>query len=120
MASQDIVKCISIPANADLSGNQFYFVKVANNSGSGEAALADAGDRVLGVLQNAPDAQGKVAEVAIGGVVKVVADASITAGAEVASSSTGKVETAGTGDTVAGVALEEATADGDIIEIKLV
>jgi hypothetical protein len=112
---------ISLPANGDLSTNKEFFVKVANNSGAGEVAVAGAGERVLGVLKNEPDAQGKVAEVASkrGAITKVSAGGTITAGNEVTPDASGEAVVAGSGDVVAGVALNSAV-DGDIVEIQLV
>lgn len=121
MAIQQSMDNISIPANADLSTKQYFFVKVTNSSGTGRAALAGAGERVLGVLQNKPSAAGDAASVAAkkGGITKVYAGGSITAGNEVTPDASGEAVVAGTGDIVAGVALNSAV-DGDVVEIQLV
>lgn len=112
---------ITVEANADLSTNQHFFVKVTNNSGTGQVALAGAGERVLGVLKNNPSAQGEAAEVASkrGAVTKVFAGGTVTAGNEVTPDAAGEAVVAGSGDTVAGVALNSAV-DGDVFEIQLV
>lgn len=121
MATVQNQEFISIPANADLSTKQYFFVKVTNNSGTGRAAVAGAGERVLGVLDNAPDAAGKTARVAAkrGAQVKVSAGGSITAGNEVTPDASGEAVVAGTGDVVAGIA-QNSAVDGDVVEIILV
>lgn len=65
----------SLPAGADLSGNQFYFVKVS----AGTYVLCDAvTDVPKGVLQNKPEA-GKAAEVRIFGPTKLWAGGTVGA-----------------------------------------
>ena len=108
---------ITRPANTDLSTKQNYFVKLT----SGKVALAAAGtDKILGVLNNYPSAANQAATVQITGTAKVVASGAISALAYVTSDSAGKaVATTSSGDTVRGIALEAAAADGDIIEVLL-
>lgn len=121
MAYQESMDLISLPANTDLSTKRYFFVKVANSSGSGRVAVAGAGERVLGVLNNAPNAAGLAAAVAAkrGSIVKVYAGGSITAGNEVTPDSAGEAVVAGTGDVVAGIAINSAV-NGDVFEILLV
>ena len=58
---------ITLPAAADLSTKQYYFVKVNT---SGQAALCSgATDRPIGVLQNTPTS-GQAAEVLVVGAVQ--------------------------------------------------
>ena len=60
---------ITLPAAADLSAKQFYFVKIDT---SGQAALAaTTGEAVIGVLQNKPT-QGQAAQVMVQGITKAV------------------------------------------------
>lgn len=117
-------------AGADLSAAQYYFVKLS----SGLVVLCDtAGEEALGVLQNAPTAAGKAAEVLVFGRSKVKAGGTITAGAPIKTSTAGKalaavLGTVNTSDTgassdavvgsnVMGKSLEVASsADGDIID----
>jgi hypothetical protein len=126
-------RTITLPANADLSANQYYFVK-ANSSGN--AVVAAAGDLVAGVLQNKPAAAGRAAAIMIDGVTKVIAGGTITPGASVESDSSGKAvaANAGTVDTsdagagadpvvggnVAGMYLGTSNAaSGDLIPVLL-
>lgn len=116
MAYQESLRTISRPANADLSTKQYFLVKISNSSGVGRVALAGAGERAIGTLQNKPSAAGDVASVAVGDVVKVSAGGSITAGNEVTPDASGEAVVAGSGDVVFGIALNSA-ADGDIVEV---
>jgi len=107
----------TIEAGADLSAKQFRFV-VLNTSGQ-LVAVSSAGADADGVLLNKPDAAGKAAEFAFGGIVKVVAGGSITAGDKVQSDAAGEALTAASGDHVLGKALKDAD-DGDLVEVLLV
>lgn len=106
MAWEQPLQCISLIAATDLSAKQFYAVKVDSN---GKAALAGAGERAAGILQNDP-ASGKVANVMALGVSKAVYGASVTAGAELEVDANGKLITASTGKVV-GIALESGSAN---------
>ena len=112
MAVTDNVKSISLIAGADLSAQQFGLLVV---NASGQVVLAGAGADVDGVLFNAPIA-GRVAEVAIDGVVKVKAGGVFAAGANLASNAAGLAVVATTGQAVFGKALE-AGAVGRIVSV---
>lgn len=116
MAYQEQKTSISLPANADLSSNQYHFVTTTNSSGQARVALAGDGAFAIGVLQNKPDTAGDVAEIAIGGVLKVVAGGSITSGAAVACDANGEAVTAASGDVILGTAIKSADA-ADIIPV---
>lgn len=81
-------------AAADLSGKQFYIVKLDSSS---EIALCTATtDQPFGILQNKPLA-GQAASVAVGGTSKCISGAALTIGQQIGSDSAGK----GTAITVA-------------------
>jgi hypothetical protein len=104
---------ITTVAGADLTGKRFYAVTMET---SGKIALANsAGERCIGVLQNAPSADGKLARVRIGGVSKVLVAAAIEEGVELSATTAGKFSTASAGHYVMAIALEPSAADGDII-----
>jgi len=106
----------SLPAAADLSAKQYYAVIVDS---SGNAAVAGAGERACGVLQNAPAAAGRAAAIAYGGVTKVVCGGAVTIGNPVAVDSAGKIVAETTGDAwTVGIALETGTS-GKIISMLL-
>ncbi len=106
-------------AGADLSAAQFKVVKAASTGGAVVVGSA-ATDKCLGVLQNNPK-NGEAAEVAFLGVCKALAEASVTYGARVTSSSTGRVKVTTTAnDTVIGHSLGTAsTSAGDLIPVLL-
>lgn len=110
-AYEESLTCITLPAGADLSAKQYHFVTV-NSSGQAVAVSSDGGAGI-GVLQNNPDAAGKSATIAIAGVTKTAASASISAGVRVASDNAGKAGAVGSGDDfVMGVALEAMASGG--------
>lgn len=107
---------ITLPAAADLSAKQYYFVKIDT---SGNAALcAAATDKPIGVLQNTPTS-GQSAEVLVSGGTKIVASASIDEGSLIGTASTGKADakTPGTDTTeyVVGTVILASGADGDLL-----
>lgn len=111
---------ISKPAAADLSALQYRAVLI-NSAGAVNIATGTA-SAIIGVLQNKPDVAGAAARVAIYGVTKMIASASITAGAWVTSNGEGMAVTAGTGDNVSqaiGRALQTAQASLNVIEVLL-
>lgn len=118
-------------ANADLSALQFYAVDLVNSSGSAKAAaISAAGQRVVGILQNAP-ASGAVAVIrplGCGRVSKMIVGGSVTSAASIAVTSAGKAKTAVPGtvsgsnvvaSNLAGVALISGASDGDTIQVLL-
>ncbi|HOT37501.1 MAG TPA: DUF2190 family protein [Candidatus Latescibacteria bacterium] len=108
---------ITTVSGADLSAKRFYAVTMET---TGKIALANsAGERCIGVLQNAPSADGKLARVRVGGVSKVVVAAAINPGVELSATTAGKFSTATAGHYVMGIALEASGADGDIIRVLL-
>lgn len=132
MAVEQDVSIMVIPAGADLSTKQYYFVKNSSNT----AILATAaGEPCMGVLQNDPAASGRPAEVAVRGICKVIAGEAITAGAPVkthsdgtaynavkgrtATNDTGSATDALLGSYVMGYAKTAAGGAGEIIELHL-
>lgn len=113
MSSYDNKQCVTLEAGSDLSSSQFFFVSV---SADGQIDATGDGLHADGVLQNDPDAAGDAAEVAIGGIVKVICGGAVTRGGAVASDASGEAVDAASGDVILGTALETGT-DGDIIRI---
>lgn len=135
MATTNAATIISVPAGADLSTHQFKFVKL--NSSKQVVIATAAGEKILGVLYNKPDAAGKAAQVAIFGKCKVKYGAAAAVGDAVSTdaSAKGRASTAAaTGTSVVdtsdagaatdpvkgayimGICMEAATADGDVCE----
>lgn len=69
---------ISLPAAADLSAYQYHFMMV-DASGYGTVALA-ATSRIVGVLQNKPEAVGDPCQIRIAGISKIVGGAALAEG----------------------------------------
>ncbi len=110
------VRIPGLAAGADLSANQYRFVKPGATEGQ-VVAIAAATDKPIGVQYDAPNAAGKEIEVASGGIVEVTAGAAIAYGAEVQTNAAGKAITLTTGGTSIGRALQAASADGDRLSI---
>jgi len=101
MAVENLGKCVTLPAAADLSSYQYRFIKVDS---SGYAALCGDGQDADGVLQNDPGAAGRAA-------------GTCTAGGDAASDANGRAVNAASGDYIKGVFLESATGAGQIIKM---
>lgn len=118
MATSEDTQVITLKAAGDLSAAQYLFMKL-----SAARTVTTCGattDKVIGVLQNDPNAAGLPAVVAYSGTVKVIAAGAITAGALVGPTAAGKAQTAVATQYSRGIALETSVNDGDIIEVLLV
>lgn len=107
-----------LPSAADYrTGNgQFRFVK---NNGSGKAVQCSvAGERTLGVRQNKPNLN-EAMTIVNSGIVFVEAGAAVANGALVMTDTTGRAITATATNTIAGEALETASAAGVQIAVLL-
>lgn len=105
-----------LTAGADLSGSQFYLVKL--HSTAGQVVLcAAATDVPVGVLQNKPTA-GQAAEVVALGITKVAGGAALSLGALIGPNASGQAaaKVAGTDTTnyVIGRVLEATGAAGGL------
>jgi len=107
---------IGLVATGDLSSYQYYVMKFGSTAKTVKVGTAVT-DALAGILQNEP-ASGEAALVAVSGVCKAAAEASVTQGSYLSVSSTGRVKATTTDlDYVVGVAMEASTTAGDIIEI---
>lgn len=104
-----------LEASGDLSAAQYRGVVLDAN---GEVALAGAGERILGVLQNKPSAQGQAATVSgPGDTTKMVAGAAVVLGANVTTDASGDAVTAATGDYIIGQCRTAAANAGELITV---
>ena len=107
---------ITLPAGADLSTKQYYFVKV--NSSGNAVLCAAATDAPIGVLQNNPISGAEASIVVVGGT-KLVAGAAIAAGIKIGTDSAGKADAkvAGTDTTeyTVGQVLLASGADAEVL-----
>jgi hypothetical protein len=116
MAFEAILRSLTLPASGDLSTKQYLFVML---NGSGQIATAVAGSAATGVLQDKPNVAGHGGNVAVGGVSKIYAGGTITAGNRVSSDANGAAiaSTAASGSQL-GQALTSGVA-GDLISVLL-
>ncbi len=112
------LKLPGLEAGADLSADQFKFVKA--DSTADQVVLAGNGEAALGVLQNDPDAVGKAAEITALGVSKIFSGAAVTFGAVIASDATGRAAAATIGEFGQGIALEAASGAGELISALII
>lgn len=119
MATMQNVQTVGIESGADLSAdaNQYKFVKL----NAGKVELAGLGDQAIGVLLNKPKL-GDQAEVGIGGIVKVQADAAFAVDVKLMSSADGQaaLAVAAAGRHVLAIAMQAASAAGEIVKVLLV
>lgn len=121
---------LTFEASGDLSTKQYFAVKLDSN---GQIAVAGAGEKAIGILQNKPAAAGRAGTVRVFGVSRMYAGGVIAPGANVAADAAGEGKTAvaNTTDTQAGAAADPLlgsyvlgislnvtnTADGDIFPV---
>lgn len=134
MAYEEILKSISLDADASLAGYtgvsgtpgaadphygkaMFRFVKITGVNKVGRVSANT--DAVIGVCQNKPQVEGQAATVAIFGVSMMIAGGAITAGDAITSDGEGRAVDAAGGGDVFGVALGEAAAAGHLLPVLL-
>ena len=111
-AAKNAVLTLSFKAAADLSSKQYYLVKLASDT---TVNVSGANERAIGVLLNKPES-GEEAIVGVIGVFPVVAAEAIDRGTMLTSTAAGKAEEVdAAGEWTPAIALEAASADGDII-----
>jgi hypothetical protein len=117
MAFEERLELISASTGADLSAaaNQYKVVKFDANGAV--VAVAAITDIPAGVLYDTA-ASGRVVPIAVGGIAKVKAGATIAAGAPVATKADGTLQTAATTQYVLGTARLGGVA-GDIIPVNI-
>jgi hypothetical protein len=89
MTTQNELLNITLPANADLSSNQFY--AVTQNASGKVAVITTTGAKALGLLQNKPAAADRAANVATLGVAKGIAGGTIAYWEPVGPDTSGKL-----------------------------
>lgn len=125
MATENILLKESYEAAEDLSNDQFRFV--VKDATSGKIRRPDAAnEKALGILQNAPNAAGKEAVVAIIGISKIQAAGALTINAMVtpeyvSATDAGKgLATTTAGDYVRGIVVEAASVEDELASVHLV
>lgn len=115
MATEERLELISAVTAADLSAAQHKVVKY--DASGNLVAVAAITDLPAGVLYDGA-VSGRVVPLAVGGIVKVIAGATIAAGAVVATKADGTVQTAVATQYVLGTARYGAVA-GDVMSVHL-
>lgn len=115
MSYENRGKTISLVADADY---ETRYIAVKKNNVDEQFTVCAAGDVPVGILQD-PTPANKAAAILISGVSFVKAAGAIAAGASVATAAGGLATTATEGVTPFGVALNAASAAGDIISVLL-
>jgi hypothetical protein len=102
-------------------GGSAQFLGVTISASRTVSVQTTIGGQIYGVLQNTPPAANEAADVGILGVSKVVAGASITAGAELMVDASGRFITwvAGSGYFKVGQALETTSAANNLLSVLL-
>ena len=116
MADRNEIR-LSFPVSGDQSGNIHKFMKLNT---SGQVLLQDSASAAcIGVLKSSDgSATGRVVPVAVGGVTRVLAGATVAVGALVSSTTAGLATTASGAVYVQGTCLVGGDS-GDIIEVLL-
>ena len=117
MAFEERLENISVDAGADLSDNANLYKVVKLNSSEQAVLAAAITDVPLGILQDLGKA-GQPVPVAVGGICKAKAGATIAAGAPVATKADGPLQTAATTQYVLGIA-RTGGGSGEIISVLL-
>ena len=109
---------VELPASADLSGNQYHFVRIdVSESDSEIELLATAGGQGIGICQDTPEASTlQRVRVRVLGISKLVLGATVTRGDDIQSLGDGEGDTAAAADFILAHALASGV-DQDIIEV---
>lgn len=119
MATYDDGIDITLPAAADLSGQQFNFLTIAADGRVNVSAAAT--EDIIGILQNKPAAAGREAKVRVAGVSKLEMGAAVNEGAYVTADSSGRgVATTTAADRVGARCLVASGAAGDVVKVLIV
>lgn len=110
----------SLEANADLSASQYCAVTAVNASGVARAALPAAGGRIIGVLQNKPNAAGEPASIAAApATTPGVSAAAFTAADNLMVDAAGKFLLATSTNAIVAVAMESAGGANQVVSVML-
>lgn len=102
---------------ANQAGNQYRAVVI---SGARQAGLSNANNgRVVGVVQNKPQAAGNAATIGIGGISKVAMATNISAGQVVYAAADGRGSNSNASGLALGQAVETSTVVGSLVPVLL-
>jgi hypothetical protein len=120
MAENNERMTMTYKAAADLTTKRYHCVRNAADRSCDVSTIAAGGfaDGLIGILDNAPNTA-EHATVVYGGISKAVAGGAVTQGVIVTTNSVGRVTAAVSGDLAVGQALTAASANGDVITVKV-
>jgi hypothetical protein len=106
-------------ASEDLSNYQFCCVDATGSAtGNMTVGLPTAGEKVYGVLENAPDS-GEIAQIVVEGICEIRANSTFNAGVELTSDGAGRVGEASSSEFVVGIAREASQSVGHAVSVLL-
>ena len=109
----------SADAAADMRTNQWHILRAAAAGTTNVASNpGGAASDVIGTLFNKPNS-GQAASIITQGESKVVAGGSVTVNTLLTTNGSGRATAATSGDFVLGMALEAASADGEVIRVLM-
>lgn len=119
MASEEMVRRVTLVAKADLSNDMYRFLAATRlDDGTLGVVRAGAGNVANGVLYSKP-VVGEAASVAVSGKVKVIAGGAFQAGVRVAVDAQGRA-VAATGNVAGvGLACEDASTAGQVVQVEI-
>jgi hypothetical protein len=120
MAENNDQMTMTYKAAADLSAFKYRVMRNTGERTTNCASLATEGFAAgtIGILQNSP-ASGQNATICYAGISKAVAAGSVTQGVILTTNGSGKVTAAASGDLAVGQALTGASAENDVISVKV-
>ena len=118
MSYENITKMTTMVAGQDMSSLQYRFVSLAPD---GQVDPTGLGLEAEGILQDNPSAAGRAAAIATleGDISMCVAGGVIPVSRDIMSDANGRAIIATSGGRVQGVAMEAASAAGDIIAVMI-
>jgi hypothetical protein len=109
----------SAQAAADLRTHQYHFLRAPAVGTVNVASEAAGGaNDLIGVLQNKPNVNDH-ATIMFFGESKIIAGGAVTANTFITTNGSGRAAAADSGDMAAGLALETATTDGEVIRAQI-
>ena len=108
---------LTFQAGGDLSGKQYYFVKMDSDQ---QVILCTAAtDKVIGILQNKPES-GEAATVRILGRSKVVADAALAIGDIISTQTDGQAQVVAATEYSKGIVIKAVSNAAEVAEVILI
>ena len=120
MANENLLRCVTLKAGADLSSDQFkgVYISADKTVSLSDGFYASGQRKPLGVLRNKPDTAGQAAQVQISGIGQVLLGGTVTAGQRICPGAAGTWIATPAGWDSFGVAISGG-ASGEIVEAAI-